>query len=180
MSVSVVVSVEGISYGMKLAPVGARFRQPGFAGAVGCGEAEGDDDGDADGETGGDPDDGTEGDGDGDAAPELDAVGTVVGAADGQPTPGNTCTSLLTPPPGWFCSAYSTGRPAAPTMAWSSWRAGTETLARLGVYPEVPSRPCSPPGDGKQSNSTVDLRLVTSGWTVASVAADCVCGAVAE
>lgn len=163
-----------------MSSAGARCRQPGFAGVVGCGaedDGDGDNDEDGDEDVWGvgavDPPEGCEvaaAEGDVGVVAEVDVAGTGVGVADGQLTFGNTWTSWLTAPPGLLCRAYSTGRPGAPTIPSSSWRAATETLARLGEYPDMPRGLL---GAGKQPNMIVRLGLPMPVSMVASVAADC-------
>ena len=154
MSVSVIASVPGIRYWMRLVLADARPRQVGLA-------EEGD------GAAADAPEvrglAATEGDTD--AAPEPDPVrvGVRVDGAvaepdpvlgcgtGGQPTSGNTCRSCLTGPPGSFCCAYSAGMDWSTVMAWSSWSPGTETLARLGEDCDVPD---AVPGAATQSKLT--------------------------
>ena len=102
MSVSVIVSVPGIPYWMRLVLVDARPRQVGLAGAADCCEGDGAAVADAPEVCGL-----AAAEGDTDAAAESDPVEVGVGVAgavaepdplevcvtDGQATPGNTCTS---------------------------------------------------------------------------------------
>jgi hypothetical protein len=174
---------------MNVALAGARFRQPGFAVVVGGG-AEGDDDEGGKDAVGDDEDvwgtgavDSPEScgvaaaEGDAELVAELDVVGTGVGVLEGQLTFGNIWTSRRTAPPGRLCCAYSTGRPGAPTIPSSSWSAATETLPRLGEYPDVLGRLLGPV---KQPNMILCLGLAMPVMMVASVAADRACWAASE